>query len=262
MRLSPRFTRVIVSDAGVANLRTAKEALASPDRNSRCLFIQSPAETVHASIPAASVDFVIVGMAFHYFQAPDAVRSIARMLKPGGTLAACTYGFRLRFPRHPHLEKLWYAATSQESLRLIREGRLFPAAVAGLANAMAGLDFVPLPREWFEAGAMRLTLNAEEGDARPLAFVDNDPCWKPSVGRVGKEDVRLVTKDKSWRKEVGLEWLRGFLASCQMGFGERTWQMAEWQLLEKEVAKAEGGKVLVEWPVAVILATRNAKPVK
>lgn len=200
-------------------------------------------------------------MAFHYFHAPDAIRSIATMLKPGGTFAACTYGFRLRFPGRPQLEKLWYAATSKESLCLIREGRLFPAAVRGLANAMAGLDFVPLPVEWFESGSQRVMVNGGEGEPRPLAFVDEDMCWEPSVSRVGREDVRMVAKDRGWRKEAGVEWLRGFLESSQMGFGERTWQMPEWRLLEELVGAAEGGKVTVEWPVAMIMATRNARPV-
>ncbi|CAN8100706.1 unnamed protein product [Discula destructiva] len=258
-RLAPRFASIIVSDAGAANIRSAKENLATPDGNSRTIFIQSPAEQVYAFIPTSSVDFVSVGMAFHYFQAPDAIRSIAKMLKPGGTLAACTYGFRLRFPGRPQLEQLWYTAASQESLQLIREGRLFPAAVRGLANAMAGLDFVPLPTEWFEAGAMRFTLNADEGDDRPLAFVHKDPCWEPSVSRVGREDMRVVTKDPQWCREAGVHWLRGFLISCQMGFGERTWQLPEWRLLEEVVSAAEDGKVAVEWPVAMILATRNAR---
>lgn len=198
-------------------------------------------------------------MAFHYFDAPTAIRSIATMLRPGGTFAACTYGFRLRFPGRPQLEALWYAAASKESLRLIREGRLFPAAVRGLANAMAGLDFVPLPEEWFEPGAVRCTVNGE-GEARPLAFVDEDACWEPSVDRVGRADVRMEKRDSGWRKEVGSEWLRGFLASSKMGFGEGTWEMPEWRMLEELVA-AEGGMVTVEWPVAMIMATRNARPV-
>lgn len=199
-------------------------------------------------------------MAFHYFAAPDAIRSIATMLRPGGTLAAATYGFRLRFPGRPQLDRLWYAATSRESLRLIREGALFPAAVRGLANAMAGLDFVPLPTEWFEKGAMRVTVNASEGDKRPLGFVDEDECWEPSVSRVGREDVRVVTRDRNWRREAGVEWLRGFLESSQMGFGEQTWAVPEWRLLEQVVDAAEGGKVTVEWPVAMIMATRNKRP--
>lgn len=268
---------MVISDAGAANIRSAKANLASPT-NTKFTFLHTPAEQAHATLRPGSVDFVSVGMAFHYFDAPAAIRSIATMLKPGGTLAAATYSFRLRFPGRPALDELWFAAASKESLRLIREEALFPAAVRGLAAAMAGLDFVELPEAWFEKGATRVLVNGtaegeeedEDEDEEQLrstnandsmAFVQEDPCWEPSVRRVGRADVCKQTRDAGWRREADCAWLRGFLASCQMGFGERTWEMPEWRMLEEVVNSAEGGRVTVEWPVAMILATRNARPV-
>lgn len=199
-------------------------------------------------------------MAFHYFDAPVAIKSIAATLKPGATLAAVTYGFKLRFPGHPDLEELWYRVASQESLRLIREG-LFPAAVKGLAAAMSGLDFVPLPVELFRPGARRIMVNADESDERPLYFVDEDrSCWEPAPNRIGPSDSREFVNDQSWRRKADAAWLRGFLASSQMGFEQQTWDTDEWKELESLVLSA-GGQVIVEWPVAMILATRNDKPV-
>lgn len=181
-------------------------------------------------------------------------------MKPGATLAAVTYGFKLRFPGHPVLEELWYRVASKESLRLIREG-LFPAAVKGLAAAMSGLDFVPLPEEVFRPGAKRIMINADEAEERPLYFVDEDrSCWEPAPNRVGPSDSREFVKDQSWRRKADTAWLRGFLASCQMGFGQQTWETDEWKELEGVVHSA-GGQVIVEWPVAMILATRNDSPV-
>lgn len=200
-------------------------------------------------------------MAFHYFDAEAAIRSIATTLKPGGTLAAVTYGFQLKFPGRPELERLWYQAASKESLRLIREG-LFPAAVRGLANAMSGLDFVPLPTELFEPGALRIQVNVDENEQRPLYFVEEDrSSWKPAPIRVGPTDVRKFVKDESWRREADVEWLKGFLESCKMGFGQKTWDTDEWKELEGMVRSA-GGQVTIEWPVAMLLATRNDRPVK
>lgn len=268
---------MIISDAGAANIRTAKANLAS-SKSTNFTFLHTPAEQAHATLTPGSVDFISVGMAFHYFDAPAAIRSIATMLKPGGTLAVATYGFRLRFPGRPALDRLWFEAASKESLRLIRGGELFPAAVRGLAAAMAGLDFVEVPEDWFEVGATRVLVNGtaegeeeEEGwkssnyssssSHGPLAFVQEDACWEPSVRRVGRADVCKRTRDGGWRREADCAWLRGFLASCQMGFGERTWEMPEWRMLEEIVSGAEGGRVTVEWPVAMILATRNGRPV-
>lgn len=199
-------------------------------------------------------------MAFHYFDAPNAIKSVAATLRPGATLAAVTYGFKLRFPGHPVLDDLWYRAASKESLRLIKEG-LFPAAVKGLAAAMSGLDFVPLPLGLFRPGARRIMVNADEGDERPLYFVDEErSCWEPAPNRVGPADSREFIKDQSWRRKADTAWLRGFLASCQMGFGQQTWDTDEWKDLESAVLSA-GGQVTVEWPVAMILATRNDQPV-
>lgn len=199
-------------------------------------------------------------MAFHYFDAPKAIKSIAATLRPGATLAAVTYGFKLTFPDHPLLDDLWYRAASKESLRLIKEG-LFPAAVKGLAAAMSGLDFVPLPARLFRPGARRIMVNADEGDKRPLYFVDKEQsCWEPAPSRIGPSDSREFIKDQSWRRKADTAWLRGFLASCQMGFGPQTWAMDEWKELENAVLSA-GGHVTVEWPVAMILATRNHEPV-
>lgn len=297
-RLAPLFTHMIVSDAGAANLSAAKASLAASSPTTKFTFLHTPAEQAHARLSPNSVDFVSVGMAFHYFDAPGAVRAIATMLKPGGTLAAATYGFRLRFPGRPALSRLWFAAVSAASLRLLRGGALFPAAVRGLAAAMAGLDFVELPEEWFEEGVVRVLVNAgsdeddDDGEGEgsnnnnkkkkkkkssgggsssssPLAFVEEDEtCWAPSVRRVGKRDVCVAMRDGGWRREADCAWLRGFLASCQMGFDERTWEMSEWRALEAGVRAAAagpggrgGGMVVVEWPVAMILATRNARPV-
>lgn len=266
---------MIVSDAGAANIRSAKANLASAS-TTKFTFLHTPAEQAHATLAPASVDFVSVGMAFHYFDAPAAIRSIATMLKPGGTFVAATYGFRLRFPGRPALDALWFTVASAESLRLIREGVLFPAAVRGLAAAMAGLDFVEVPEKWFEPGAVRVLVNGTaEGEEEqkqgtmwagvngngPLAFVEEDPCWEPSVRRVGPSDRCQTMRDAGWRREADCAWLRGFLTSSQMGFGERTWAMPEWRMLEEIVSSAEGGNVTVEWPVAMLMATRNGRPV-
>ncbi|KAL2274998.1 hypothetical protein FJTKL_02599 [Diaporthe vaccinii] len=263
-RLLHHFDEVVVSDAGKANIEAAKGMLsfsASPaEHGSKRTFIHSPAEFIHNSVPLSSIDFASVAMAFHYFNAPVAIKSIAATLKPGATLVAVTYGFKLRFPGHPDLEELWYRVASKESLRLIRKG-LFPAAVKGLAAAMSGLDFVPLPVEFFRPGARRIMVNADESDERPLYFVDEDrSCWEPAPNCIGPSDSREFVRDESWRRRADAPWLRGFLASSQMGFEQQTWDTDEWKELESLVLSA-GGQVIVEWPVAMILATRNDEPV-
>ncbi len=206
-------------------------------------------------------------MSFHYTRAYDAASSIAAALRQGGTLAAVTYGVRLKFPSHPRLEELWFSVTNKETQRFIRSGSLFPAGMAGLAQAMTGLDFVELPEALFE-DVRRIYVNVEEEDivvtavqARkpgPFQFVDADESlWNPAERKVGEKDQLVFTKDAGWARDVDVAWLKGFLASCQMGFGRETWMLPEWAELERIVKSMPAENVRVEWPVAILLARRR-----
>lgn len=93
-RLKGTFKRVVVSDAGRANVMSACEQLSSsscsndtifPKECHDFVFVHSAAETIHTALSPASTDFACVAMAFHYFDAPVAIESIAATLRPGGT---------------------------------------------------------------------------------------------------------------------------------------------------------------------------------
>lgn len=197
-------------------------------------------------------------MAFHYMDPDATVRSVAATLRPGGTLAAVTYGFRLLFPASPRVEELWYRTASNETTRLIREGKLFPAAIKGMARAMSGLDFVPLPGDLYE-DVRRVYVNVRHDEERPFAFVDPDPeVWGPAASRIAATDTRVyVPEDDGWSREADASWLRGLLASSQLGFDDTTWNTDEWKELESIITAAPGGKITVRWPVALLLATRK-----
>ncbi len=248
------FAKVLVSDAGAANLATAQASLAPPEH---FVFHQGPAEQTATWVAPLSVDFSSVCMAFHYMNSDVTVRAVAETLKPGGTFAAVTYGFRLLFPGHPRAEELWYRATSKESLRLMREEKLFPAAIRGLARAMTGLDFVGFPSDLFEEGVRRVYVNVDKDEKRPLYFVDSDTTlWEEATTNIAPTDVLEFIRDATWGRKADSAWLRGFLASCQMGFDETTWALDEWKELETIVGSEPDGKISVEWPVSITLATK------
>ncbi|CAK7204813.1 hypothetical protein SEUCBS139899_007575 [Sporothrix eucalyptigena] len=248
-----KFDEVFVSDAGAANLATAEATLTPRDKFT---FHHGPAEQTASWLPPASVDFTSICMAFHYMDSAATVRAVAMTLKPGATFAAATYGFRLLFPGQPRAEALWYQATSCESLRLMREGKLFPAAVKGLARAMTGLDFVAFPSDLFE-NVRRVYVNVKEGEDKALYFVDKDPLWDEAETFVAPTDTREYIQDPTWGRRADAAWLRGFLASSQMGFDETTWSLPEWQELEAIVGSGPDGTIAVEWPVSITLATRK-----
>lgn len=254
--LGQHFLKTYVSDAGAANLATAEATLAPRER---FIFHQSPAEKTAEWLPRESVDFASVCMAFHYMDSEATVRAVAQTLKPGGTFAAATYGFHLLFPGQPRAEELWYRATSRETLRLMREGKLFPAAVRGLARAMTGLDFVAFPSDLFEEGVRRVYVNvSKEEQKRALYFVDPDPAlWNEAETHVVPTDVQEYVQDATWGLQADATWLRGFLASSQMGFDDATWALEEWKELEAIINSAPHGTISVEWPVSITLATKR-----
>ena len=151
----------------------------------------------------------------------------------------------------------------------MRSGSLFPAAMAGLAQAMTGLDFVGLPEALFEE-VRRIYVNVEEEDITaataagqtrkpgPFQFVDGDESlWTPAERKVGEKDKLVFIEDAGWTRDVDAAWLKGFLASCQMGFGRETWMLPEWAELERIVQSTPAGHVRAEWPVAMLLARRR-----
>ena len=253
--LASTFPHVFVSDAGANNLNAAAASL-SP--TSRFSFRHAPAEAADTWLPPSTVDFASIGMAFHYMDADAALRSVAKTLKPGGTLAAVTYGFRLLFPGRPRAQQLWYDVVSAETTRLIREGKVFPAAVKGAARAMTGLDFVPVPGELYRA-VRRVYINITPEEERPFCFLEPDgDVWKPATSAVAGGEEKDYVEDAGWGRQADGTWLRGFLASSQLGFDERTWDTQGWKELEEIVAAGPEGKVEIRWPVAVLLASRRA----
>ena len=253
--IGQKFDKVFVSDAGAANLATAEATLSPRDKFT---FHQGPAEQTALWLPASSIDFTSICMAFHYMDPVATVRAVAETLKPGATFAAATYGFRLLFPGQPRAQELWYKATSHESLRLMREGRLFPAAVKGLARAMTGLDFVAFPSDLFEEGVRRIYVNVQENEEKALYFVDTEPAlWDEAETFVAPTDTQHYIQDPTWGRQADAAWLRGFLASSQMGFNETTWALPEWQELETIVNSMPDCMIAIEWPVSITLATRK-----
>ncbi|EPE08077.1 glutamine synthetase [Ophiostoma piceae UAMH 11346] len=251
--LSRYFGHVAVSDAGAANLAAAKRSLQPPQQFT---FHHGPGEQTADWLAAESIDFSTACMAMHYMDPDKTVRAVAVTLAPGGTLAAVTYGFRLLFPGHPRAQDLWYSACSRDTLRLMREKKLFPAAVRGLANAMTGLDFVSFPPDVYR-DVRRFYVNIDQDDERPLCFVDRAELWHEAETRVTDGESREFFKDSNWGRQADAAWLRGFLASCQMGFDDTTWALPEWQELEAIVAAQPQKTIRIEWPVSMVLATKR-----
>lgn len=81
--LASRFERVIATDASARQV-----AVASP--HARVVYRVAPAEA--SGLPPASVDLVTVAQALHWFDRPAFYAEARRVVRPGGVVAAWTYG--------------------------------------------------------------------------------------------------------------------------------------------------------------------------
>jgi len=86
--LASRFERVIATDA-------SEEQIAAATRNPRVEYRVASAEA--SRLDGGSADLVTVAQALHWFDRPAFYGEAERVLRPGGVLAAWTYG-------HPHLD--------------------------------------------------------------------------------------------------------------------------------------------------------------
>jgi hypothetical protein len=192
---------------------------------------------------------------------------VAESLRPGGTLAICLYSFKLKFPADEsgQLAKYWLRTTTQIVERFFAAYKdSFPAGVRGLSAGMSGLDYVAVPSELYE-NVTRLQVNIEPGDKLPFYLCESDnespeiaelrAMLRPSLINAS-ERVEYLGDEAGWRQEKDLEWLEGFLASTQLPV-EETLKGPDWQHF-KRIVNSAGGKVAVEWPVAMLLASRRS----
>ncbi|KJZ68766.1 hypothetical protein HIM_11850 [Hirsutella minnesotensis 3608] len=248
--LSRFFSHVHASDPGKSNI-VAAHRLLQPAAN--FTLHQAPAEKV--MLKDSSVDFSSLCMALHWMDAEVVLENLARSLRPGGTLAICAYSFLINFPSCEQLKKLWSRNLKDAVRGFIDSGSIGPDELRGMRKFIVGLDGVAVPDEFF-GDVVRLQVNIRRDESRPFCFAPDDQFELPGHQIKASEEVRHLD-DSGWRREADVEWLKGYLASSNMPFNNKTWKSAQWVELERVINQELGGKVVVEWPVAMILATRK-----
>ncbi|EQL01051.1 hypothetical protein G6O67_003475 [Ophiocordyceps sinensis] len=246
--LSKHFSHVYVSDPGELNIAAARQMLQPPEKFT-CS--RQPAEA--AWLDDASVDLACICMALHFMDPDAAIYQAAKAMRPGGTLAICTYSFKVRFPRCPRLDSLWLEVVTV-AVKLAGE-HCIPRAVEGLQRVVTGLDYASLPEHLFH-DVTRLRINAGRDEKDAFCFFDDEGFAHAETKVKTHEQVHEVADD-GWRREVDTDWLRGFLANSHLGLKDDEYDMPSWKELERTINEELGGHVLVEWPVAMIMASKN-----
>ncbi|KAK5987849.1 Methyltransferase gedG-like protein [Cladobotryum mycophilum] len=248
--LSTFFSHVFVSDPGENNIAAARQLLTPA---AKFTFCQKPAEVPW--LEDSSVDFSSICMAAHWMNSETSLRNVARSLRPGGTLAMCAYSFMLNFPDSQRLEKLWSDAVKTAIGGFIDNGDIGLDEMRGMRKFMVGLDGTAIPDHLF-THVLRLQINIRSDKIKPFCFVP-DGQFELHASQIKASEKVQHMDDRGWRTETDVDWLKGYLASSNMPFGDKTWNTPSWREFERIISEDFMGKIVVEWPVAMILATRK-----
>ncbi|KAK4235621.1 S-adenosyl-L-methionine-dependent methyltransferase [Achaetomium macrosporum] len=271
------FEVVQVSDPSPANLDQARVFL--PDwaqrhgLATRLEYSQSTGEEAYRHVGEGQADLVICATAAHFMDPDGLVASIAKMLRPGGTLAVFSYWM----PTFPGGSQRFRDAFARAVDALI----LKPLSSAGdssrarlaqaIARRMAGngtLDSLPLPEELYD-DPVRVYINHDDsgGTAYRTLFLKYAPAdLQPTrISRVSPRD-RIVsyctgvdTEAEGWAFDVDKKWLQGFFDTIRPPNQASDDQSSEAQTEWEHVFDSEcpSGTVRVVWPAYVVLATRK-----
>ncbi|KAG8931952.1 hypothetical protein FRC01_000534 [Tulasnella sp. 417] len=151
--LSPYFNRVIGADPSEGMIETARKKHASNERKME--FIVASGEEVDQQVEKDSVDLITAGQAAHWFDYQRLWPSLARMLKPGGTVALWGYS-EFRIANHPELSPL----ITQYSLGSDSLGPYWEPGRKILDNHYRDIAFPTAP-EWDFDSARRIYFSGE-----------------------------------------------------------------------------------------------------
>jgi SAM-dependent methyltransferase len=170
--LAERFGRVIATDASASQIRSAAP-------HPRVEYRVAAAET--SGLADASVDLVTVAQALHWFDIGTFFAEARRVTKPGGAVAAWTYGVpRLADPRVDDIVQTFYSVTV---------GPYWPPE---RAIVEAGYQALPFPFE--EIAPPAFALRAEWPLAQLLGYFASWSATARYVAQHGKNPVRELAE--------------------------------------------------------------------
>ncbi|KZT72369.1 S-adenosyl-L-methionine-dependent methyltransferase [Daedalea quercina L-15889] len=247
LELTP-FQNAIGTDPSEGMLVQAREVLKGRpemDTPGRFKFVKSAAEDL-GWLEEKSVDMIVSAQAAHWFDWGKLWPEAARVLKPGGSLAAWGYS-QFRLPRYPSLTPLINEySRGTDPLRSI--GPYWEQPGRGILDehlqAVPDPRTLPSPSAYADFERVYFTLPHHElPDARP-SILHTRTTWAGVLAY-----LRTFSALHTMKAKVP------DAADVEIRF---------WRRLREEVAKLEGKQevvgedeeVEVEWPLAVLLARR------
>ena len=176
------------------------------------------------------------------------VGSVARTLRPGGTLAIWLYG-RAIVVNNARVQNILSMVLDCAMEHL----RPFTGPLQRSAQTLKSEgDNVAIDSDLFESGVRRIKWNCDQ----PFFYTDRDevPAW---VNRVGNDDfVERRTDPSLWEVWADRVWLEKYVDHLMPGLAVRDELRRLYDDLEEAIG-GPGATVKLTWPVVLLLATRK-----
>ena len=273
----PDFKVAHISDPSPWNVEQARVFLSNwvqhHGLSTRLEYTQSTGEEAYAQIGEKQADLVICGTAAHFMDPDGLVASIAKILRPGGTLAVFGYSM----PTFPDRSQRFHDAFANllDSVFVKPFQSVDCSTRASHAKAVerqiagkGGLDFLPLPEDLYEDPLrVYINFNTDEIPYKALWLKLAPANPKPGgISRVTPEDETVSYKSgidpaaEGWSFDADKKWLSAYcdtvrpldnkLSEEESGKADADWE----QVFDDECPT---GTVRVLWPAYAVLATRK-----
>ena len=273
----PDFKVVHISDPSPSNEEQARAFLSDWAQRHGVETIleysQATGEEAYKKTGEKQADMAICATAAHFMDPNGLVASIAKMLRPGGTLAVFSYWMPIFPDQTRHFHEV-FAKTFEDQILKPLQSRDKPSR-ARLAQVverrMAGfgvLDSLPLPAEVYD-DPLRVYINSEPGETpyQGLFLKYASSNFSPtSSSRVSPGDCIAAyntgsdSEAEGWMYTVDKSWISSFCDTFRppnkkLSEEEHREAYGEWEQVFDE--ESSTGTVRILWPAYIILATRK-----
>ncbi|KAL8724368.1 MAG: hypothetical protein Q9166_007989 [cf. Caloplaca sp. 2 TL-2023] len=262
--LTNHYTHVIASDTDADHLAVAKARLTAAYDESRVSYTHSKAEDLCTHHATGSADMIAAAEVIVLMDRETGLQSFARILKPGGTLAAWFYGR----PTFSSSALLAEAQPILDQIMVLNWQKVIsgsgPRRAWGFkrcADAMASwLDFLPFSADtWTDVRRYKWNTHGT------LPFFGKEACGyeiEATSNVVEGEEKEVIEEDHDfWVNEWDIAALKEYFRVLFPGFREAIGEGdKEIDALFGQLGEIMGGDGKSEkftWPVALVLATRR-----
>jgi 2-polyprenyl-3-methyl-5-hydroxy-6-metoxy-1,4-benzoquinol methylase len=243
--LRSKFSHVIVSDIVAENVQFAQDRLRTDGFSYRTAKVEEADD-----IRAGSVDMVFATNVMHFPDQKLAMSAIARQLKPGGTLAAGTFGPALF--EDSKLQDLWQRMNYEGGRQLLKKSDNPEQMIKVMART--SFNVAPLETEFFLPGSKRINLNMGSGGT--VSVLPPEEIYKNvEPNHIGIDDIEVFEDEEGWSFEYDVEGVKEHM--CSFPFVADNMEVFADLFSELDNLLGDGRLVRGCWPAQVILATRR-----